>query len=241
MKQIKQMKQMKQMKQIVAAIAVGIVCLSNYAKASVTINADGGYFTSSGANIANGVIFFISNGGNTSFDSGVWANGATSILNSDDKLVGAMAITGGTFQGVLGFDLVGGISANQKLTGLFIAGDVASVINTATGSLIGSNTFLSTGGTSFNFGSYRTDSIESYGGPAGDFIAWVVPADGATVTLSVASGSGDYTGNIVAALGTTGTFNIGDLSANPIPEPSVASLLALGTVGLVALRVRRKS
>jgi hypothetical protein len=30
-----------------------------------------------------------------------------------------------------------------------------------------------------------------------------------------------------------------DLSA--IPEPSVASLLALGTVGLVALRVRRKS
>jgi hypothetical protein len=26
-----------------------------------------------------------------------------------------------------------------------------------------------------------------------------------------------------------------------VPEPSVASLLALGTVGLVALRVRRKS
>jgi len=35
------------------------------------------------------------------------------------------------------------------------------------------------------------------------------------------------------------TLTMADLSA--IPEPSVASLLALGTVGLVALRVRRKS
>lgn len=229
---------MKQMKQMIAAMALGLVCVSNYAKASVTINADGGYFTSSGANIANGVLLFISNGSNASFDSGVWSTGATTLINSDDKLVGALDITAGTFQGVLTFDLVG-ISANQKLTGLFMAGNVASFINTATGSLIGSNTFLSTGGTSFKFGSYRTDSIESYGGPAGDFIAWAVPADGATVTLSVASGSGDYsTGSIVAALGTTGTFNIGTAA---IPEPSVASLFALGTVGLVALRVRRKS
>jgi hypothetical protein len=35
------------------------------------------------------------------------------------------------------------------------------------------------------------------------------------------------------------TLTVADLTA--IPEPSVASLLALGTVGLVALRVRRKS
>ena len=38
----------------------------------------------------------------------------------------------------------------------------------------------------------------------------------------------------------TGNDSIG-LTLGAIPEPSVASLLALGTVGLVALRVRRKS
>jgi hypothetical protein len=37
------------------------------------------------------------------------------------------------------------------------------------------------------------------------------------------------------------TIGVADLSLAAIPEPSVASLLALGTVGLVALRVRRKS
>jgi hypothetical protein len=35
------------------------------------------------------------------------------------------------------------------------------------------------------------------------------------------------------------TVNVIDLSA--VPEPSVVSLLALGTVGLVVLRARRKS
>jgi hypothetical protein len=37
------------------------------------------------------------------------------------------------------------------------------------------------------------------------------------------------------------TIGLANLSLSAIPEPSVASLLALGTVGLVALRVRRKS
>jgi len=225
------------MKQIVVAIAAGLMCLSTYAKASVTMNFDGGYFTSSGSNISSGVLFVISSGINTTFDSGAWLNGATSIINSDDKLVGYVDITSGVAQGALRYDFTtAGVAAGQKLTGLFVAGNVGSVISKATGTLIGSNTFLSTGGTSFDFGSYRTDTIETYGGNVGDGVAWFVPSDGATLALNVGSGTGDYSGDIAANLGTTGTFNIG-----VIPEPSVPSLLALGTVGLVALRVRRKS
>jgi hypothetical protein len=234
------MKQIKQIKQLVAAIAVGLMFLSNDAKASVTMNFDGGYFTSSASNISSGVLFVISSGINTTFDSGAWLNGATSLINSDDKLVGYIDIVSGVAQGALQYEFAtAGVAAGQKLTGLFVAGNVGSVISKTTGNLIGGNTFLSTGGTSFNFGSYRTDTIETYGGNVGDGVAWVVPSDGATLGLNVGSGTGAYEGDIAANLGTTGTFNIGTLVA--VPEPSVASLLALGTVGLVALRVRRKS
>jgi hypothetical protein len=236
---------MKKMKQMIAAIAVGLVCVSNYAMASTTINFDGGYFTSSGSNIGSGVLFFISNGGNGAFDSGTWSNGSTSFINSDDRLIGFVNISNGVGAGSFTIDYtVPGVAANQKITGLFVNGDVSSVANLNTGALTGGNTFLSSGGTAFSFGSYRTDTLETFKGgtTSSEATAWIVPADGNTLAMNAVTIS--YNGantDIDAALATTGTLNIGDLSANPIPEPSVASLLALGTVGLVALRVRRKS
>ena len=74
--------------------------------------------------------------------------------------------------------------------------------------------------------------------------------------VALTPNSGSYVGGSptqVIALdigwdGTTGSGGFGSIQAiqssfelAAIPEPSVASLLALGTVGLVALRVRRKS
>ena len=56
-------------------------------------------------------------------------------------------------------------------------------------------------------------------------------ANATVITSNVSLGGPDANGVFTAT--------VADLSA--IPEPSVASLLALGTVGLVALRVRRKS
>ena len=80
--------------------------------------------------------------------------------------------------------------------------------------------------------------------------AWTVPSTG---PLSFSTSSGDSVemqfaaGSLTPVVGTssytTGArfVQLADISAVAIPEPSVASLLALGTVGLVALRVRRKS
>jgi len=74
--------------------------------------------------------------------------------------------------------------------------------------------------------------------------------------VALTPNSGSYVGGSptqVIALdigwdGSTGSTGFGSIQAiqssfevAAIPEPSVASLLALGTVGLVALRVRRKS
>jgi len=70
----------------------------------------------------------------------------------------------------------------------------------------------------------------------------------ALTPVSGSAGPGELTGNLVFQLAWDGDGAINTTisslqvtSLDAIPEPSVASLLALGTVGLVALRVRRKS
>jgi len=80
--------------------------------------------------------------------------------------------------------------------------------------------------------------------------AWTVPSTG---SLSFSTASGESLDMQFAASGltsvvgtssyTTGSrfVQLANISAASIPEPSVASFFALGTVGLVALRARRKS
>ena len=74
------------------------------------------------------------------------------------------------------------------------------------------------------------------------------PAFVALNPISGSAGPGALTGDMVFELGWDGDgainttlVNLQVTTLDAIPEPSVASLLALGTVGLVALRVRRKS
>ena len=62
---------------------------------------------------------------------------------------------------------------------------------------------------------------------------WLIQADGASIGYSTTPSAANYT-QIRDASFLIGTGSV-------IPEPSSASLLALGVAGLVALRVRRKS
>ena len=62
---------------------------------------------------------------------------------------------------------------------------------------------------------------------------WVMPGSGAlSMVLSSVTRSADVI---------LGTDNVANINMVLIPEPSSASLLALGVAGLVALRIRRKS
>ena len=64
---------------------------------------------------------------------------------------------------------------------------------------------------------------------------WLIPSDGATISYSTTPEAGAKYQQIRTADLLLGSGTVA------IPEPSSASLLALGVAGLVALRVRRKS
>jgi hypothetical protein len=64
---------------------------------------------------------------------------------------------------------------------------------------------------------------------------WLIPSDGATISYSTTPEAGAKYQQL-----RTADYLIGSGSV-AIPEPSSASLLALGVAGLVALRARRKS
>ena len=64
---------------------------------------------------------------------------------------------------------------------------------------------------------------------------WLIPSDGATISYSNTPAAGGPYQQIRIADYLLGSGTVA------VPEPSSASLLALGVAGLVALRVRRKS
>jgi len=83
--------------------------------------------------------------------------------------------------------------------------------------------------TGVNYGAVLTDT------------SWLAP----TFNVNATAVNFSFTANTVAQVGSYsfggGNQTIGLANLSAIPEPSVASLFALGTVGLVALRARRKS
>jgi hypothetical protein len=226
---------MKNKIHIMAALLIAFVPT---VKASTLISYELGQITSSGLNISSGTLFFISSGADATFDSGVFTVGATSMIKSSDSLLFATAIGAGVASGTWTELYNAPVAAGQSITALFVNGLTSADVNYATGAFTGGKAIGSSGGTSFAFGTYRTPGVEDLTslGAVADAIAWVLPANtGATASLLAYSGSGDYAGgNFNATLGTSSSFNL-------IPEPSSASLLALGMAGLVALRARRKS
>ena len=216
---------------VVAMLAAWMPCL----QASTLMQFELGLVTSGGANV-NGTVFFISSGTNATFDSGTFSAGATSIINAADSLLFASAITGGVAAGNWSELYTSPVAAGQSITALFVSGLTSSDVSYSTGALLGGKSIGLSGGTSYAFGTYRSSIADKVANNVPDGIAWVLPADsGATASLIAYSGAGDYVGSdLTANLATSSSFNL-------IPEPSSASLLALGVAGLVALRVRRKS
>jgi hypothetical protein len=223
---------MKNRIQILALLLIGSM---SGVQSSTLMQYELGQITSGGTAI-NGSLFFISSGTNGTFDSGSFSAGATSLINSADSLLFATAISGGSAQGNWSELYTAPVAVGQSITALFVKNLTSSDVSYSTGALLGGKSIGLSGGTSYAFGTYRNSSVETIGGGVGDAIAWVLPANaGATASLIAYSGTGDYTGSdFNANLATASSFNI-------IPEPSSASLLALGAAGLVALRVRRKS
>lgn len=217
---------------IVVALMLALGFSQN-TKASITLNYDLSIFTYDINNTLSGTLLLISHGGSNVYESGSgWAAGSTSFLRGNDTLLAAVAITGGTASGALNniFAPTGSTYGTTQFTGLFINGLTSSNIDYNTGSLLGGLQFASSGGTSYWHGSYRSDDIESYGsGPVGK-IAWTIPADGSTNDFWAASAvqGGDYVANLNAG----SQFSL-------VPEPSSATLLALGSIALFASRTIR--
>ena len=224
------------MKNKINILAALLIAFVPTVKASTLISYETGVITSGGVNINSGTLFFISSGTDATFDSGVFNVGATSIIKSSDSLLFAAAIADGAAAGTWTEQYNAPVAAGQAITALFVSGLTSSDVSYSTGAFLGGKSIGLSGGTSYAFGTYRTSSIDSAGGSVGDAIAWILPANtGATATLMAYSQTGAYSGtDLTANLATSSSFNL-------IPEPSSASLLALGVAGLVALRVRRKS
>jgi len=204
-------------------------------QASTLMQYDVGIMTSGGSNV-DGTLFFISSGINGTFDSGAISAGATSIINSADYLLFATAISGGIAQGNWTENYVSPVAVGQAITALFVQNLTSSSVDYSTGAFLGGKSIGLSGGTSYAFGTYRNNAAETFSGGDSSAISWVLPANGlAAVSLNAYSNTGTYTGgDLTANLATSASFNL-------IPEPSSASLLALGVAGLVALRARRKS
>jgi len=225
------------MKNKILTLAVVLIGGMSCLQASTLMQYELGAITSGGTAI-NGSLFFVSSGVNGTFDSGSFSAGQTNIINSADALLFATAVVGGSAQGNWQELYVSPVAVGQSITALFVSGLTSSDVNYSTGAFLGGKSVSLTGGTSYNFGTYRNSSAETIGGGVSDAIAWVLPANaGATASLIAYSGTGDYVGSDFGAnLSTSSNFRL-----NVIPEPSSASLLALGVAGLVASRTRRKS
>jgi len=220
-------------KHFIIAVAGGCLGLFSSAQASVTINYEVAEIKSGGVNVSVGTLFFISYGANNVLDSINWTSGSSFILG-DDRFFAAVPIANGVAGGALAsVDLPSGTIQNTtKFGSVFVRNMNSSIVDFATGVLKNGATFGTAGGTSYAYGTYRTDSIEAFGGDPTGNMAWIFPSDGATLQLSAYSGTGDYVGqDITASLSTSSSLIV-------IPEPSSASLSLLGMV--FAMGIRRK-
>jgi hypothetical protein len=219
---------------LLALVAVLVVPAKGHS--SITINYEVAEISSGGSLVFSGTLLFISHGSDNALDSLGWTSGTT-FIRGDDRFFWAAQITNGVAAGAIpSVNMPSGtISNTTKFSGIFIAGLTSADVDYSNGSLLGGKTFAASGGDIYNFGSYRTDSIEDFGGDPTGNMAWVFPSDGALLQLSAYSNTGDtYVGGAITAnLATSSTFNV-------VPEPSTASLMMLGAAGLVALRRLRK-
>jgi hypothetical protein len=192
----------------------------------------------SGANLVNGTVYFVSWGADGIFQSSISSlTGSTSLISGDDKWLHANSIIDGVTMSNWSEQYSTGVAAGHKFQAVFVADLFAADIDYATGSLLNGKSIGAIGaGPTFYFGSFRTDNVETLQGNVPDPIAWTLPANvGATATIAAYSGTGGYSGysDYNAPLNVNNGFSL-------VPEPSTGALMMIGAAGLVALRRLRK-
>lgn len=253
---------------LIAILALfGLIGVGNAGTVTIVGNgASGGpiFVTSTGASIAMNTRVYIGTFSDvTALNSTISnylagsANYATTLAALQSNFVNIG--TGVTNYGAVSQSAVNGASYTTSttefringITSLAINGAAAANYNTFNGSITGVNYSLSVG-TAKNLYIWTASDADSgiaivrNANGTGN-LAWVTPssdATGVTMNLSglqVAAGGAVETAEVL--LGTVSDYATGSdlIALKAIPEPSSASLLALGVAGLVALRVRRKS
>ena len=220
----------------IAALVISLIAsIPSLGRSDVTINYWLQDFTigASTNKISNGSLLFISHGANNAFNSGSgWSDGTSSFILGDDSFLALVPIVDGKADGAIAnLAAPAGTSyGTTQFSILFING----ISLQSNGSLLAGFTFGSgAGSTSYDFGTFRSSTIDRWGGDPADlgYIAYQMPADSAAVSFY--SVSADQGGDVAAALNTTSAFSI-------VPEPTSASLLMIGAAGLIALRRLRK-
>jgi len=216
---------MNKITKLVGTMILAASLNSSHAAISITGTANNSYnfALSSGTVLSDGAIFkigFYSNALTGSYFQGLtsasqFETNWTSLASSTDNYYGASGLRSATA------DLATGVNTYQGKTLAMLVGN-ASTIASSTQIGVFSNSL------------------------------WVVPANPTDIPDAFgfdieAAGTVAYFGSLSLGTGaypTDGVVNsarLASVSLAAVPEPSVASLFALGTVGLVALRARRKS
>jgi hypothetical protein len=219
----------------IAALVISLISsIPSLGRSDVTINYWLQDFTigASTNKISTGTLFFISHGTNNVFNSGSgWATNTSSFILGDDAFLAAVPIVNGKADGALA-NLVapaGTSYGTTQFSSLIINDFSLTTPSLPTGFTFG----IGAGSTSYDYGTFRSSTIDRWGGDPADlgYIAYQMPADSSTVSFY--SVSADLAGDVVAALNTASSFSV-------IPEPSTGALMMIGAAGLVALRRLRK-
>jgi hypothetical protein len=267
---LKNKKEINKMKtKILGAILslFGAIGIGNAGTVTIVGNGAGGgpiFVTSTGASIAINTRIYVGTFSNESLLTSTVSNylagsanyaATVTALQSNFVNIG----TGATNYGAVSQSAVGGAAYTTSttelrfnaITSLAINGAAAANYNTFNGSIAGVNYSLSIGTAKnlYIWTASDTDSgiaiVRNANGTG--TAAWVTPSSDATgVTMNLSGLQATAGGSVEAAevlLGTVSDYATGSdlIALRAIPEPSSASLLAIGVAGLVALRARRKS
>jgi hypothetical protein len=216
----------KQLTILSAALLIAVT-----AHSSVTINFGmGNMYSSTGTATAfpsGGLLNLLA------LDSGTWSSAFPNLADSLSQNTNSWTLPGTTLVGQIANDDVGGPGStggafSYSYAGNFGAGDQLLLVAYPTLTLSSSQPGLAAPGFFF-----RTDSIID-----GSDIAWVAPADGATVSLfayTIDSG-----GTLANNQFTSGSGALGGSGFTTVPEPSTYALLSLAGLALGGYAVRRR-
>jgi hypothetical protein len=208
------------------ALALSLILTINIGNAAITITgatqSNTNLGLSNGTVLTDGAIFTIGY-----YSSALSAGSFSSVTSASDFLTGWTQLASSTANL---FDLSGLRAASVELaTGVntHVGKNLVMLVGN-TDTISGSSQIGVFGNSNWIVPANPTDIPDAYGFDIGDV---------GTVAYygSISLGTGAYAPEVV------NSANLRSIDIAAIPEPSVASLLALGTVGLVALRVRRKS